>query len=289
MDFNATGVIKCLSTPDAILSTASARINLIICSWASVICSLFVIGINTLFIWIVKFPGRKSLPMNDLYVLLSVCGLVTGLLSLPTNVGLMISYHKGMPNCTFSRIRMLTGYIFPSMSFTTVGFITLGTYSATVKPLLYFSQSRKERLVYLLTFCWIVSTLFVLICYYVFPAVFGIYKIVITSIAVFIFFFMVGCHIRMHIHLRKSFDAHAKRNKKIAKVALLILIVYCLCYIPAGINNVLIVFKGNSPFQRSYINPWVYFITMTNAFFDILLYGFRTKRIRNMVPSMKSI
>lgn len=281
MDPNCSGVIRCSSTKYEMLSRSSAKLNLIVSCWASLICIFFIMAINSNFIWSVKFSKGSKRVTNDLYIMLSLCDLITGIVSLPIYAFILTGYHKGIPNCTMLRIRLITGYVCATLAITTIGFITAALCVAVMKPFLYKTKPVNKVLVYLLIIFWVLWIFSPLFFYYIFPSLYGIYKVVTTVWGVLVFILMLFCHLTVQRYLRVCPSKHAARNKKPAKIALQILLVYIFCYLPGGLKNIYVLIYSNSAFQQSYIDPWIYFIILTNAVFDTFVYGSRTGRVES--------
>ncbi|XP_057302800.1 mas-related G-protein coupled receptor member X2-like [Hydractinia symbiolongicarpus] len=258
-----------------------AQINLITATSASLIGSLFIIGINILFICAVAKTNTGKSLLSDLYVMLSMSDLIFGLVSLPMYVTLMTGYINKISSPNILWAQMFISYLFGITSMTAIGAITLELYLAVTKPLTYVARKQKNTLGNLLLVCWLVNITFATVSYLVDRSFYHeSYKLTAIAYGCSVVIFMGICQLKIHVYLRTGQSRSNLRNKKAANVALMTLLVYLACFLPGGINSYLSLYVfRDSDFRAAFIDPWVYLITMSNSFFDTIVYGFRSKRL----------
>ena len=136
---------------------------------------------------------RRS-PSHVLLLVLAVCDLAIGIISMPTYVAhrWMITHYNVIYDdrlCHISKFVKLTAYSFSSFTILTIALITIELYLAIVRPFVYEHRYNKQYFIVYLMLAWTMFVVTNVMLLYVFPADWMVFKSLVVSwlcIAVFI-------------------------------------------------------------------------------------------------------
>lgn len=293
--FNNTTILKtvsqenwCVNYSATFLSTKAGKINLIAFCVASLLCCIVSVVLNTIYICAVLRSKTLRKSVNDLYLMLSICDLVSGLSLMPVYSLWLDGFVRENPRCFLINIWTVMAYSFIMMSVTAIGLITLEIYIAVFKPFSYKYITKKRLLTLSLLCLWIPSVVFPTLSVYVFPDTISIMRAVSTVYALVIFLTMIVCQKRIYGYIRANESKCSNQRKKAARVALQILLAYGLCSVPAVMANVINRLFFDSVIIDNYVNRWCNFLVLSYSLWDTFIYGYRSSRVRKEVLKMLS-
>ncbi|XP_057302792.1 uncharacterized protein LOC130636957 [Hydractinia symbiolongicarpus] len=283
MSINASDYTDCGSHSYQLSSSHYARINFVIVSCSTAVCAFLAIIVNLWFIfaeigW--NKRERRTHHANNLYILLSFSDLLSGLVLLPIYIMLSVGFITGSPYCNLLHVRSLSTYTIATMSITVIACITLEVYFSIDKPFVNSVKAKRKFLIRCTIAVWTVCVVLPLLTYYIFPGLFKVYKTIATVYGLLILCFLAYSQHKVRSYLRRNTTSRLPRYKYAANIALLTFLVYCCCYLPAGLNNIGIMITGSTTLTQTFIDPWCYCIALSNSFFDTFVYGLRSRSRR---------
>ncbi|XP_057302804.1 melanopsin-like [Hydractinia symbiolongicarpus] len=279
MPNNATDLMKCVGLDRILILTPLSRINYIIHASAILILCFCTLACNSLYIYTVFRVKKLRESSNVLYILLSVSDLLSSLTRLPIYAYLLAGVISNKPQCFLLDLLATHGFIFSTMSMFAISFISVEVYLAVLKPFLYRRLVKGKVLKVLLLLAWIPCIAIPILVMYVYPSVFSYYRSFQVLFVVIMYACLIVYQRYIYCYIKKNERSCNGYKRKVARIAVQVLAVYGLCFIPWLVVAVIYRFY-HSDLIIVFVYPWCIYFVYLNSLFDTFIYGFRSKHDR---------
>lgn len=273
------------------LMTKAAKMNYLVVAIVFAWIDVISIILNVIFVCI--FSQNKKLwaaRTHILLLLLVVSDLTCCIVVMSPAIFFMVMRSNGYALCELATFLRFIGFSNIFMSMSIVFVINLDLYLAVVKPYLYESKKIKvQTIVILVTICWSIIFLVSAICMYVAP-IWKEYGVLMCCVTIILFIYLSYFHYKINKELARMTARESKVNSaaimmikthnKTFKLATAILVVFILVFLPSIVMIIYRIVRLPSAFVNSYVFQWFQPFSLTNVFWNPILYYYRMKSIR---------
>lgn len=262
------------------------------------LCILFAfvaIAINIIFLVSLHKDNALQTASMKLLMYLGFIDLLQGSISYPLYAFYLLELRASIHDCFLAKIVSTVGHNLAYMTILSIFNIVLFQYLSIIRPFVY---RRDVPIIHLMIFSITLSVLnftFSLLSAFQFT-MFDFYTAFMGGTAFCVLLFMMVSFVHMFITLHRNKRritgpnvteefrrqiSHQKRSSKLAKTALILLIVFAISYLPAGIFSVL-----KSPemtYESSYIQYTCLFLAQSNTVTDFFVYQLRQRRVQTTI------
>ncbi|XP_066920123.1 melanocortin receptor 5-like [Clytia hemisphaerica] len=238
----------------------------------------------------------RKLPSHALLLVLAVCDLLIGVISLPPYDVHMWLVSNGNLNCQLSKFVKLSGYSMSSLTVLTIAVISVELYLAIVRPFLYEHVYNRKYYLVLLVSVWCLFLASHMVFLYIFPEDWRLFKRYIAPvILISVFMVIIMFHSLIYSELKRlkrqtttnpTFRSGQRAHKKAFLMTTSIIVVFAMCYLPIAIVMLYEHIKTTSTKIETFVLPWCEFIALSNPILDPMIYCFRLRFIRRRIKQL---
>lgn len=256
--------------------------------------SVLTIILNSIYlISVIKF-SRNLLPIDVMYIFLSVSDLLTGLLSTSSwCLTWILAIHHSKHYCSIWAFFSKSGHFLNSMSFMPIAFITIDIYLSVIYPFFH------ERHVSILkSFISVIMSWFLAITVNASFSLMSfkkwyIYELITAFVAIFSTIVFSLVHLKVYCEIKDMCKKVPKSNsnqinilkakKRASSLGIKILAAFILSFLPISTCFMYRNFIGTSTFLISYPEQIALCVLSLNPLLDPFVYYFRLSRIRSRI------
>eukprot|EP00794_Sanderia_malayensis_P009326 gene9326-10310_t len=252
---------------------------------------------------IYKHKSLHNKPANCIIFSLALSDMLTGLFTQPIKGIVMLNIFKCEPNCAFNIAALQLSYSLGIVSYLTLSLITLERYIAIIHPYKYQQLTTSNKLVIrLIIGIWLLATLTTGLSFLT-PQML-LQRLFAIGISVVSFALCVTAHVKI-VRTVNGIQRNIRRQQTTARgtslsaidggtrfvanrtnvmskataVALSVLIVMSLCYLPSAVFTALRFFGMDNDFVRVF-QDWTNSFVLMNSTINPLIYCFQMKDMR---------
>ena len=246
-----------------------------------------------------KSTELKKNTANFLIMVLSLNDLAIGVFCCPLYVAVfMMEISSGKSSCFLSGLQIFVHVFIGACSFYTLLIMNVDKYFAIVHPIFHRTKITKGRLVKCLILLWLLAAAIVVALLFSRPDIIvqflSVKMLLCMATLLFIYVRIYFTSRRCFTNFRKTYKrnaasrqgkdvSHSERkqhlhNLKLVKSCFIVVVCYCICFLPLTVLNATHVKKHNP--VNDLIHPWLITLNLSNSSLDSLIFFWRNKLLR---------